>query len=269
MDKKILVGIVMGSDSDLPVMQETANILDKFGIGYEINIISAHRTPQRAHEYASSAEERGLEVIIAGAGGAAHLAGVIASMTPLPVIGVPMQTQLSGGLDSLLSIVQMPSGVPVATVAVGKAGAKNAGILTAQQILGVKFPEIREKVKEYKEEIAQELNKQGNYKVEFINLSDEILEMRYFDDCKDERCRSWKMPRAVAEELVSWQKKFKQSKIKKFPIKEKTKICEFNMNTEKSVEVREFDGLGRYKMTGWSLPKEVVEELINWDGKSK
>ncbi len=113
------------------------------------------------------------------------------------------------------------------------------------------------------------LNKQGNYKVEFINLSDEILEMRYFDDCKDERCRSWKMPRAVAEELVSWQKKFKQSKIKKFPIKEKTKICEFNMNTEKSVEVREFDGLGRYKMTGWSLPKEVVEELINWDGKSK
>ncbi len=161
MDKKILVGIVMGSDSDLPVMQETANILDKFGIGYEINIISAHRTPQRAHEYASSAEERGLEVIIAGAGGAAHLAGVIASMTPLPVIGVPMQTQLSGGLDSLLSIVQMPSGVPVATVAVGKAGAKNAGILTAQQILGVKFPEIREKVKEYKEEIAQEVNKKN------------------------------------------------------------------------------------------------------------
>ena len=160
MDKKILVGIVMGSDSDLPVMQETANILDKFGIGYEINIISAHRTPQRAHEYASSAEERGLEVIIAGAGGAAHLAGVIASMTPLPVIGVPMQTQLSGGLDSLLSIVQMPSGVPVATVAVGKAGAKNAGILTAQ-ILGVKFPEIREKVKEYKEEIAQEVNKKN------------------------------------------------------------------------------------------------------------
>lgn len=154
MDKKILVGIVMGSDSDLPVMQETANIFDKFGIVYEINIISAHRTPQRAHEYASSAEERGLEVIIAGAGGAAHLAGVIASLTPLPVIGVPMQTQLSGGLDSLLSIVQMPSGVPVATVAVGKAGAKNAGILAAQ-ILGVKFSEIKEKVKEYKKEIAE------------------------------------------------------------------------------------------------------------------
>jgi 5-(carboxyamino)imidazole ribonucleotide mutase len=154
MDKKILVGIVMGSDSDLEVMKETAKILEKFGIGYEINIISAHRTPQKAHEYASTVEARGLEVIIAGAGGAAHLAGVIASLTPLPVIGVPMQTQLSGGLDSLLSIVQMPSGVPVATVAVGKAGAKNAGILAAQ-ILGVKFPQLREKIKEYKKEISQ------------------------------------------------------------------------------------------------------------------
>ncbi|MGB2631131.1 MAG: 5-(carboxyamino)imidazole ribonucleotide mutase [Candidatus Omnitrophota bacterium] len=168
MDKKILVGIVMGSDSDLPVMQETANILDKFGIGYEINIISAHRTPQRAHEYASSAEERGLEVIIAGAGGAAHLAGVIASMTPLPVIGVPMQTQVSGGLDSLLSIVQMPSGVPVATVAVGKAGAKNAGILTAQ-ILGAKFSEIREKVKEYKKEIAESVEAKNEKLKEGVN----------------------------------------------------------------------------------------------------
>ena len=154
MDKKILVGIVMGSDSDLEVMQETAKILDKFGIGYELNIVSAHRTPQKAHEYAVTAEERGLEVIIAGAGKAAHLAGVIASLTPLPVIGVPMQTSLAGGLDSLLSTVQMPSGVPVATVAVGKAGAKNAGILVAQ-ILGTKFSEIREKVKVYKKEIAQ------------------------------------------------------------------------------------------------------------------
>lgn len=151
---KTLVGIVMGSDSDLEVMRETAKILDKFSIGYEMNIISAHRTPQKAHEYASGAEERGLEVVIAGAGGAAHLAGVIASLTPLPVIGIPMQTQLSGGLDSLLSIVQMPSGVPVATVAIGKAGAKNAGILVAQ-ILGAKFPEIREKVKKYKQEIAK------------------------------------------------------------------------------------------------------------------
>jgi len=154
MDKKVLVGIVMGSDSDLETMQEATKALEKFGIGYEVNIISAHRTPQRAHEYASTAEKRGLEVIIAAAGGAAHLAGVMAAWTVLPVIGVPMQTQLSGGLDSLLSMVQMPSGVPVATVATGKAGAKNSAILAAQ-ILGVKFPETREKVKEYKKEMAE------------------------------------------------------------------------------------------------------------------
>ncbi len=156
MDKKTLVGIVMGSDSDLEVMKEASKILEKFGIDHEISIISAHRTPNMAHEYAVKVEQRGLEVIIAGAGGAAHLAGVIASLTSLPVIGVPMQTQVSGGLDSLLSIVQMPSGVPVATVAIGKAGAKNAGILAAQ-ILGVKFPEIREKVKEYKKEMAEQV----------------------------------------------------------------------------------------------------------------
>ena len=160
MGEKILVGIVMGSDSDLPVMKETAQILDKFGIGYEVNIISAHRTPLKAHEYATTAEERGLGVIIAGAGGAAHLAGVIASLTSLPVIGVPMQTQSLGGLDSLLSIVQMPSGVPVATVAIGKAGAKNAGVLAAQ-ILGVKLPGIREKVKAYKKEIARAVEKKA------------------------------------------------------------------------------------------------------------
>lgn len=157
---KTLVGIVMGSDSDLPVMKEAAQILDKFGIGYEMNIISAHRTPNRAHEYTSTATERGLEVIIAGAGGAAHLAGVIASLTPLPVIGVPMQTKSLGGLDSLLSIVQMPSGVPVATVAIGKAGAKNAGILAAQ-ILGVKFPEIREGIKAYKKEISEQVTEKN------------------------------------------------------------------------------------------------------------
>lgn len=168
MDKKIIVGIVMGSDSDLEVMQETAKILDKFGIGYELNIVSAHRTPQKAHEYAVTAEERGLEIIIAGAGKAAHLAGVIASLTSLPIIGVPMQTSLAGGLDSLLSIVQMPSGVPVATVAVGKAGAKNAGILAAQ-ILGVKFPEIKEKVKEYKKEIAESVQAKNEKLKEGVN----------------------------------------------------------------------------------------------------
>lgn len=151
---KVIVGIIMGSDSDLPVMEETTKILQKFDIGYEVNIISAHRTPQKAHDYAKTAQERGLEVIIAGAGKAAHLAGVMASLTPIPVIGVPMQTSLAGGLDSLLSTVQMPSGVPVATVATGKTGAKNAGILAAE-ILGLKFPEIREKVIDYKKELAQ------------------------------------------------------------------------------------------------------------------
>lgn len=156
MDKNILVGIVMGSDSDWETIQETTKILDRFGIGYEANIISAHRTPQKAHEYASTAESRDLEVIIAAAGGAAHLAGVMASLTPLPVIGVPMRTELSGGLDSLLSMVQMPSGVPVATVAVGKAGAKNAAILAAQ-ILGIKYPEIKEKIKVYKNDLANEV----------------------------------------------------------------------------------------------------------------
>jgi 5-(carboxyamino)imidazole ribonucleotide mutase len=153
---KILVGIVMGSDSDLEVMKEAGYILDKFSIAYEMNIISAHRTPDIAHEYAVNAEGLGLEVIIAGAGGAAHLAGVIASLTPLPVIGVPMHTQSLGGIDSLLSTAQMPSGVPVATMAIGKAGAKNAAILAAQ-ILGAKFPHIREKVSAYKKEIAEQV----------------------------------------------------------------------------------------------------------------
>ncbi len=151
---KILVGIVMGSDSDLKVMKEAEYILDRFSIDYEINIISAHRTPDIAHEYAVNAERLGLEVIIAGAGGAAHLAGVIASLTPLPVIGVPMHTQSLGGIDSLLSIAQMPTGVPVATMAIGKAGAKNAAIL-ATQILGVKSPDIRARVSTYKKEIAE------------------------------------------------------------------------------------------------------------------
>jgi len=160
MEDKVLVGIVMGSDSDLETMQEAIKTLEKLGIGYEINIISAHRTPQKAHEYASSAEDRGLEVIIAAAGGAAHLAGVMAAWTPLPVIGVPMQTQLAGGLDSLLSMVQMPSGVPVACVATGKAGAKNSALLAAQ-ILGIKYPELREKMKKYKEQMATEVEEKN------------------------------------------------------------------------------------------------------------
>ena len=153
---KPLVGIIMGSDSDLPVMNAAAEILKEFGIAFELTIVSAHRTPQRMMEYAQTAEERGLDVIIAGAGGAAHLPGMVAAVTPLPVIGVPVQTTSLQGLDALLSIVQMPGGVPVATVAINNA--KNAGILAAQ-ILGVKYPDVRTKVSEYKAKLEQEVMK--------------------------------------------------------------------------------------------------------------
>jgi len=156
--EKTLVGIIMGSDSDLPVMKDSAEILKEFGIPYELTVISAHRTPEKAFEYAKNAAERGLEVIIAGAGGAAHLPGVLAALTPLPVIGVPIKTSSLGGLDSLLSIVQMPAGVPVATVAIN--GAKNAGILAAS-ILGVKYPEIRQRVLRYKEEMRQRVEEKA------------------------------------------------------------------------------------------------------------
>lgn len=141
MNKRI--GIIMGSDSDLPVMQAAASVLDELGVEYELTVVSAHRTPDRMSEYAKSATKRGIEVIIAGAGGAAHLPGMVAAMTPLPVIGVPVKTSTLNGLDSLLSIVQMPRGIPVATVAINNA--KNAGLLAAR-ILGIKYPEILEKV---------------------------------------------------------------------------------------------------------------------------
>lgn len=142
------VAIIMGSDSDLPVMSEAASFLEKIGVGFELTIVSAHRTPQRLVEYGSSAEERGLKVIIAGAGGAAHLPGMVASMTNLPVIGVPVKSRISiDGWDSVLSILQMPPGIPVATVALD--GARNAGILAAQ-ILGTHQPEVRAKLKAYK-----------------------------------------------------------------------------------------------------------------------
>ncbi len=153
---KPLVGIVMGSDSDLPIMEETAKILDEFEIPYEVTISSAHRSPKRTAEYARNAEERGIEVIIAGAGGAAHLAGVIASETILPVIGVPIDSSTLKGIDSLLSTVQMPGGVPVSTMAIGKGGAKNAGILAAQ-ILARKYPEIGKKLKDYKRRLEKEV----------------------------------------------------------------------------------------------------------------
>jgi phosphoribosylaminoimidazole carboxylase PurE protein len=147
-----LVAIVMGSDSDLEIMNEAAKALEQFGIAYEIDVTSAHRSPARTGEFARKAAARGIKVIIAGAGGAAHLAGVIAAETTIPVIGVPI-TSVLNGLDSLLSIVQMPAGIPVATVAIGKAGATNAGILAAQ-IIGVGDAAIAGKMKQHKEKLA-------------------------------------------------------------------------------------------------------------------
>lgn len=130
----VKVGVIMGSQSDWPVMKKACEILDEMGIGYEARIVSAHRTPDRLVDYATGAKDRGLSVIIAGAGGAAHLPGMTASMTPLPVLGVPVQSRALNGIDSLLSIAQMPKGVPVGTLAIGEAGAANAGILAASII---------------------------------------------------------------------------------------------------------------------------------------
>jgi 5-(carboxyamino)imidazole ribonucleotide mutase len=148
------VGVVMGSISDWETMQHACSILEELGIGYEKKLLSGHRTPDEVFEYAGAARERGLKVIIAGAGGAAHLAGMIAAKTTLPVIGVPMQTKSLGGLDSLLSIVQMPGGVPVATMAIGKAGAVNAALFAAQ-ILAVTDETIAAKLAERKESMRQ------------------------------------------------------------------------------------------------------------------
>ncbi len=149
-----IVGIIMGSDSDLPVMQEAAKQLDAFGIPNEVTIVSAHRTPDRLVEYAKSAAGRGLKVIIAGAGGAAHLPGMTASMTELPVIGVPVKTSTAAGMDSLFSIAQMPPGIPVATVAIN--GAKNAGLLAAR-IIGTSDDAVREKILESQKAVEAEV----------------------------------------------------------------------------------------------------------------
>ena len=154
MGDKPLVGIVMGSDTDLPTMTETARMLKKFGVLFEIEITSAHRSPVRTSEYARTAIPRGLKVIIVGAGGAAHLAGVIAAETILPVIGVPMATTTLAGLDSLLSTVQMPGGVPVACTAIGKPGAINAAIY-AIEIIATSDAELAQKLAAYKEELAR------------------------------------------------------------------------------------------------------------------
>jgi 5-(carboxyamino)imidazole ribonucleotide mutase len=148
-DKNPLIGLIMGSTSDWSTMEHAARTLDALGVPYEVRVVSAHRTPDLLFEYAASAEARGLQVIIAGAGGAAHLPGMAASKTVLPVLGVPVQSQALNGLDSLLSIVQMPGGIPVGALAIGKAGAINAALLAAA-MLGNQYPAIREAVREFR-----------------------------------------------------------------------------------------------------------------------
>ncbi len=143
-----LVGIIMGSDSDWPTMEKAAQVLDEFSVPYEARVVSAHRTPDLLREYATSAEERGIHILIAGAGGAAHLPGMAAAQTNLPVLGVPVQSRALSGLDSLLSIVQMPGGVPVGTLSIGDSGARNAGLL-AVRILSNHNPELRKQLAEF------------------------------------------------------------------------------------------------------------------------
>lgn len=150
------VGVIMGSTSDWETMQHACKVLEDLQIPYEKKVVSAHRTPELMFEYACGARDRGLKVIIAGAGGAAHLPGMVAAKTTLPVIGVPVQSKALNGMDSLLSIVQMPGGVPVATTAIGKSGATNAGLLAAE-ILGVHAPDIAEKLQEHRENLKQKV----------------------------------------------------------------------------------------------------------------
>ena len=149
-----LVGVIMGSKSDWPTMKNATEILEELGVSYEVKVVSAHRTPDLMFEYAETAEERGLEVIIAGAGGSAHLPGMVASKTIVPVLGVPVQSQALSGQDSLLSIVQMPGGIPVGTLAIGDSGAKNAGILAAQ-IVGNHDKAVRERVSKFRADQTQ------------------------------------------------------------------------------------------------------------------
>ena len=167
------VGIVMGSDSDMPVMAKAAEILDKFGIDYEMTIISAHREPDIFFQWAKSAEERGIRVIIAGAGKAAHLPGMCASLFSMPVIGIPMKTSDLGGVDSLYSIVQMPSGIPVATVAIN--GGANAGILAAK-ILAVSDEELLQKIKDYSEALKNDVVKKAE-KLERVGYQEYLAQM--------------------------------------------------------------------------------------------
>ena len=159
-DKQSEVGIVMGSDSDLEVMRAAADVLDEFDISYEMTVASAHRSPQRAAEFATSAPQKGMKVIIAGAGHAAHLAGVLAAHTSLPIIGVPIDSSCLQGLDSLLATVQMPPGIPVATMAIGKSGARNAGIF-AVQIIATSNPQLSEKLHQFKQNMARQVEQKA------------------------------------------------------------------------------------------------------------
>ena len=168
------VGIVMGSDSDMPVMAQAADVLEKMGIEFEMTVISAHREPDVFFEYAKSAEEKGYKVMIAGAGKAAHLPGMCAALFPMPVIGVPMKTSDLGGVDSLYSIVQMPSGIPVATVAIN--GGKNAGILAAK-ILAASDPELLQKLKDYSEEMKNEVVSKAE-KLDEIGYKEYVARMK-------------------------------------------------------------------------------------------
>jgi 5-(carboxyamino)imidazole ribonucleotide mutase len=158
-NEKPLVGVIMGSKSDWDAMRAASEALTEFGVPHECQVVSAHRTPQWMAEYAAAAEGRGLQVIIAGAGGAAHLPGMVASQTVLPVLGVPVQSQALNGLDSLLSIVQMPAGIPVGTLAIGAAGARNAGLL-AVRILAATRPELREKLHQFHDKQAADVRSQ-------------------------------------------------------------------------------------------------------------
>jgi 5-(carboxyamino)imidazole ribonucleotide mutase len=158
-DPVALVGVIMGSRSDWDTLRHTSEVLERFDVAHECRVVSAHRTPDWMREYAISAEERGIELIVAGAGGAAHLPGMVASYTVVPVVGVPVQSRALNGLDSLLSIVQMPGGVPVATMAIGTAGATNAGLF-AVAMLSVRRPELRDRLRRYREELGQRVREE-------------------------------------------------------------------------------------------------------------
>ena len=192
---KPLVGILMGSDSDLPIMQEAGAMLREFGIEYEMTIASAHRTPKKVLEYSQSAERRGLKVIIAGAGWAAHLAGVVASQTTLPVIGVPIDSSALKGIDALLSTVQMPGGIPVATMSLGKSGAKNAGIFAAQ-IIAAADVKVANRLKVFKVEMERDVEEKAK-KLTAVIAAEPLPEAEHVEAAggakkKKPRRRRWK-----------------------------------------------------------------------------